>query len=206
LATDLRLVDRPATSDESALLDRALALLDVGDGLGQTLRALVRRVHIVESDGPGFDTSHSDPELPFSIFVSIPIGEKEGALRLAESILHEAMHLHLTLIEAQTQLVEDALAVGYSPWQHRQRPLSGLIHGLFVFRGIEEWLLRLAAMSPNETSILAYAERRRAEIAQEIDLLAWLSHAAGLTSAGTRLVTHLLRQSEGQQANLPPSR
>lgn len=48
-----------------------------------------------------YDVSHSTPVLPLSIFVSVPgADERHAELRLAESIIHEAMHLQLTFIES----------------------------------------------------------------------------------------------------------
>jgi hypothetical protein len=49
---------------------------------------------------PGY-IRYSSPAIPFSIFVSVPPADERNVVaRLAEAIIHEAMHLQLTLIEA----------------------------------------------------------------------------------------------------------
>lgn len=197
---DLKLANRLPTADECALLVRAIALLDVGAGLGEAVRALVRVIHLVEAKGLGFDCSHSDPELPFSIFVSIPLGENDAELRLAESILHEAMHLQLTLVNVESPLVRCDDVTGFSPWQRRERPLLGLVHGLFVFRAIDQWLERLGPQHPSDGSIPAYCHRRRTAIAAEIDMVRSIAGSSALTPSGAALVERLL--TPGAQAAL----
>lgn len=197
-ALGLTLTDRPPTEAEYALVYAAIGLLDVGDQLIDAMRLLVRSIHRLESKGPGYDASHSDPALPFSIFVSLPVGERFGALRLAESMLHEAMHLQLTLLEHAGPLVHDELACGYSPWQQTERPLGGLMHGLFVFRVIDQWLRALAARRSDDTDVLTYAMRRRHEISQEIASLGDITASPALTEKGKRLVAAWLL---GQGAN-----
>ena len=66
-------------------LEAAWSLLDKVPRVARTTAFLVRSVHLVESCGPGYDVSHSDPELPCSIFLSVPDGEQHVALRVAES-------------------------------------------------------------------------------------------------------------------------
>lgn len=190
----LILADTAPEPRAAALFVDALDLLDAGSALRDAVQALVRRVHPLVARGPGYDSSHSDPELPFSIFVSIPAGENAAAPRLAESILHEAMHLQLSLLERREALVceppagERALT-GYSPWQKRERPIGGLVHGLFVFRVIFDWLKFLAASRPHDPHIGGYAARRRGEIAHEIQSLGDLAASPALTAAGRQLVS-----------------
>lgn len=174
---------------EAALFREAVQLLRHGDQLRDAVRVLVRSVHALVPCGEGFDTSHSDPDVPFSVFLSIPTGEKHAALRLAESILHEAMHLQLSLFEAGEPLVGESDASGYSPWQGTVRPIGGLVHGLFVFRAIFDWLGTLDSACSDGASTLAYVENRRHEILQEMSCIADLAASPALTPTGARLVT-----------------
>lgn len=189
----------------AALFDNAVDLLAAGPGLREAIEALVQRVHPLVPSGPGYDSSHSDPELPFSIFVSIPDGQPAAALRLAESILHEAMHLQLSLVEAREPLVRqpqpsERAATGYSPWQDTERPIGGLVHGLFVFRVIFDWLGALSASRPHDRDIAHYATRRGIEIRQEVESLGDLAASPALTAPGKRLVSDWLASVRVAQA------
>jgi HEXXH motif-containing protein len=153
---------------------------------------LVQAIHLLESPGLGFDVSHSDPELPCSIFFSLPLGEPHAALRVAESILHEAMHLQLTLLEAVTPVVQVGAATLYSPWQQRQRPIAGLLHGLYVFAAIDAFLAELLALDDLAAATAAFSAKRRREIAAEIDQAAGVAEHEDLTPFGRRFAEGLL--------------
>ena len=157
---------RPESS--LAQIWKAAEVLGLVDGLVDTLGQLVRTVYLLEAPF-GYDVSHSDPELPFSIFISLPQpGETDGVPRLAESILHESMHLQLTMIELRAPLILDDLEGAYSPWKREVRPITGLIHGLYVFAVIHQMCERLVG-SQEEWS--RYGQRRRAEIEKEVAIL-----------------------------------
>ncbi|MER8563296.1 HEXXH motif-containing putative peptide modification protein [Mesorhizobium sp. M0578] len=156
---------------------------------------LVRSVHIIRARGPGYDFSHSEPTVPFSVFVSVPLGERHAMLRLAESLLHEAMHLQLTLIEYHNPVVGAGDAYGYSPWQQRQRPVQGLFHGLYVFSAIQEWLLHLEADPRLPSDDRTYVERRLCEIGEEIKEVSTLAASSTLTDFGRTLARSLLDPS-----------
>jgi HEXXH motif-containing protein len=154
--------------------------------------ALVRVVHILEAPGFGHDVSYSDPQLPFSVFVSVPVHEIDAGLRVAESILHEAMHLQLTLIELAEPLVAEQVTVGFSPWQQQDRPVGGLLHGLYVFRVIYEFLGCLFMCRALSDESHRYISKRRDQIADEIAQVRGLAGAEGLTERGRRLSRYLL--------------
>lgn len=164
----------------------ALGLLDQIDGLTAVLATLVRAIYRLEAD-PDYDISHSDPMKPYSIYVSIPKGEQTASLRLAESLLHEAMHLQLSLIESNVRLVADNSQVGWSPWQGCERPPQGLLHGLYVFAVIHDFLKRLDyARKLSEASgqsvacmqaVADHIRRRSQQIADEVAELPDFSEA-----------------------------
>ncbi|MBG6118407.1 hypothetical protein IWY39_002211 [Sphingobium sp. JAI105] len=178
-------------ADEIALVDEAIEQLLPAPGLIDAVDALVRSIHKLDSEGPGYDVSHSDPELPFSIFLTLPVGETDAALRVAEALLHETMHLQLTLMERLRPLVADPAATTHSPWQGKARPLQGLIHGLFVFRAIDEWLATLQTADP-ALDDHPYADRRRLEIADEIASIENFTASSALTPRGQRFARMLL--------------
>ena len=172
----------------------ALTFIALVPSLHATIAAYLRTLHILQAPGMDFDVSHSDPEVPFSIFVSIPSGKREGKLRLAESIIHECMHLQLTMIEAKFPLVSDWNVLVFSPWQKRARPLSGVLHGLYVFSVIDAYYQALdqsRSLMPDEKAFVA---KRRDEITQEVAQVADLANVEGLTNEGGVLVRQLLRR------------
>jgi hypothetical protein len=174
----------------------ALRWLEPPAGAPEAIASLVRTIHLIASTGPGYDCSHSDPALPFSIFVSVPLGERDEALRLAESILHEAMHLQLSLIERYAPVVGEKKRKGYSPWQRRLRPVSGVVHGLYVFGCILRWLTTLSNSARVKPEDRRYVDRRRVEIAREIEQIAELPTSPALTSFGRELSAWLIIKSK----------
>ena len=86
----------------------------------------------------------------------------------------------------------DTAATGYSPWQHSNRPVGGLFHGLFIFCVIDQWLAGLSADGALGTDGRTYIARRRAEIADGIAIVSELSESPALTRFGRRFATWLL--------------
>lgn len=176
-----------------AAIRSALCLIALVPSLHATVAAYLRTLHVLQAPGSDFDVSHSDPEVPFSIFVSIPSVDRQGKLRLAESIIHECMHLQLTMIEAELPLVNDRDALFFSPWQQTVRPLCGVLHGLYVFSVIDAYFQVL-----NSGHLLTRDERmfiatRRGQIAQEVAQIAHLAAHQGLTDEGRVLACYILR-------------
>lgn len=147
---------------------------------------LVRVIHLVKAPHPDYDISHSDPDLPFSIFISLPGGHQvEGTVRLAESILHEAMHLQLSLFEQHTPLIARPEAQLYSPWKQTERPVQGILHGLYVFGVIDAFMEILEQMPGEYDGRLI--RQRRGQIADEIAEVSELALASDLTETGALL-------------------
>lgn len=158
-----------------------------------SIQALVKTIQVVHSPDLEVDISYSHPDIPFSVFVSV--GEDISlisSLRVAESILHEAMHLQLTLLEAQLPLVQpDSHATFYSPWREEARPVRGVLHGLYVFRVIHDFYESLPA-PPLATELAPFVANRLATIREELAEITSFGTAAGLTDAGQHLVRSLL--------------
>ena len=176
------------TTEDIRLFKDAFATIKFAPGLFESVLALVRSVHLLEASGHGYDTSYSDPKLPCSIFVSVPTNERHAELRLAESIVHEAMHLQLTMLENEMSLVDDIYSTGYSPWQGADRPVSGLLHGLYVFCVIYQWLEKVRNGVVSRVDIDEYITRRQIEIAKEIAMVTQLQNSSALTEFGRKLV------------------
>ena len=107
-------------------LDEALSFINLVPTIWPTIWTLVRSLHIIDPGGDDTDVSFSDPDLPFSVFVSVPRTWSEvAALRVAEAVLHEAMHLQLTLVQRVVPLVLPQRSTYYSPWRGRTAKLRG---------------------------------------------------------------------------------
>ena len=189
--TGLLLVeDHEVSQTAQQSISRALSLIQIVPTLAASVDVLVQSAHVLRSADPDMDVSHSDPAIPFSIFLSISEG-KFADLRIAEAIIHEAMHLQLSLVEELVPLVADDGAKFRSPWKREVRPASGVLHALYVFRTVAQWLQRLS----KETTDVQYVAQRKAQIEDEISALDLQGLALSLTSEGKllleRLVPHL---------------
>jgi hypothetical protein len=164
-------------------------------GLFASIRCLLRTVHLLESRGPEHDVSFTLPQFPHSIFLSVPDAvSRHGVLRLAEAIVHEVLHLQLALIEKQCPLVlQDApVELSYAPWRDEERPLSGVIHGLFVFRGIEQLWTRF----PRGThgAMEQFARARTEEVRRQCNLVQRPEAFKSLTTFGKRVFQRLVKE------------
>jgi HEXXH motif-containing protein len=174
-------------------LARAVAQLDRVASVGVTVRALVWSVVPVDVEGPEYDTSYSDPDVPLSIFIGAHAPASQvPSLRLAEGVLHEAMHLQLSLIEDVVPLIQGSSDWRHSPWQGRPRPTQGLLHGLYVFRVVQDFLCSAISSGDLEPVEVNYAEKRVRQISEECTELAAMPTSADLTPDGRRLVASLL--------------
>ena len=109
----------------SALWSSCKLIKELSPELFSSVRILLRSLHVLESPGRGYDVSFSLPTLPNSIFISIPQpSEPNSVSRLTEAIVHEVLHLQLSLVERICPLVRDDAEqeFAYSPWRDERRP------------------------------------------------------------------------------------
>lgn len=153
---------------------------------------LVWSCHIVIAQGDDYDASFSDPAVPFSIFVSVPVKrDRASILRVAENLIHETMHLQLSLFERYCPLVNTQSTISfYSPWKKQDRPVQGIVHGLYVFC-VLRWMWRqVLRTSPNDAD-KAFASRRIAEINDDISAVRDLKESPLITESGGRFLSRL---------------
>lgn len=135
-----------------------------------TVTTLVRALHLLKVEDDEFDVSFSEPALPFSAFVSVP-GKRipNDALRVAEAILHEAMHLQLTLLECVTPMVMvSSEECRYpSPWRRELRSASGILQGCYVFHVIRKFSSTVVSKEDTERGEV-YFRSRINEIEQQL--------------------------------------
>jgi len=147
------------------ILNNAFTTISTVRPIFNCVTTLVRAIQILKPGDPDNDVSYSHPNIPFSIFVSICDKQtEETTLRIAESIIHEAMHLQLTLIENHIELVKpNSTDNYYSPWRDEKRPARGVLHGLYVFRVVLDFFRELASSHGNNR-VVEYANGRIKEI------------------------------------------
>lgn len=173
----------------SAALQTIAQVPQAANSIGQ----LVKAIQVVDAGHPDFDMSYSHPDLPFTVFVSLCEGAStQSNLRVAEGILHEAMHLKLTLVEEVLSLVNtQSSAVYFSPWRDEMRPAQGVLHGLFVFRAIHDFYQLLFPIT-NDASAKDFLSFRIEQIHDEICSLNSFANCPDLTPAGATLTENLL--------------
>jgi len=177
-----------AESGLAEALSRALELIALVPSLYGSSSQLIRCVHLLQSNAEDFDISFSDPGLPFSIFVSVPGQYSSNAsLRLAEAVIHESMHLQLSLLEKITPIAGPQPSKYYSPWKRSDRDASGVLHALYVFTVVDAWLERLPS------SALNYSRGRQDEIARQVSKIASFE-SADLSEVGDALRRYLFSQ------------
>ena len=149
----------------------------------------LRCIHVIEPPNGQTDISYSDPDIPLSVFVSVPPRqETQGALRLCESLLHECMHLQLSIVEKHVSLVRHSNPILRSPWRSDLRPPIGLLHGIYVFRAIRKFLEYLE-VEIKSTAHLKYIRKRIYEIRIELTQASKNLGSADLTPLGQYLLT-----------------
>ncbi len=186
------------TIESSKMLENSFSALKrfvlQADWVSASVRELALTAHLLESHADDFDCSYSHPEIPFSVFVSAPReARSDAALRVAESIVHEAMHLQLSIIERVIPLIrEDGPGqLVHSPWKNQERPPRGILHGIYIFAILKQfWQLVIARISDDRS--INFAEGRCKEIRGEICRLRTFKNSDDLTGAGKKLVTALI--------------
>lgn len=188
-------------SDDSAIADRIGVLKQaweavhaVWPSLSFSIGSLVRCVHLLKVSSPELDCSYSRPDLPFSVFLSVPgYGTRERIERVTEAVVHESMHLQLSLVERRIPLVETDRpeTVAFSPWRGGQRSVGGVLHALHVFVVVRRLWQYVTRESPCVLD-RQFAEARVRAIREEVVRTRDLVASPGLTREGRQLVRQLL--------------
>ena len=162
--------------------------------LSASIGYLVRCIHLIEAPSPALDCSYSRPDLPFSVFLSVPNqGARARIERLAEALVHETMHLQLSLVERGIPLIESARAgtVAFSPWWGGERHVRGVLHALYVFVVVQRLWQRATRRAPCGLD-REFAEARVRAIRDEVREARHLAASPGLSPEGRQLVRRLL--------------
>ena len=191
----LREVDRSAVSASVDVLRRARhSVHAIWPELSSSIGYLVRCIHLLNAPAPELDCSYSRPDLPFSVFLSVPDHGARGRIeRLTEALVHEAMHLQLSLVERRVPLVESDRAdtLAFSPWRGSARPVRGVLHALYVFVVVQR-LWRYATRRTSCGLDPQFAKARVRAIREEVEKTRHLAGSPGLSREGRQLVRQLL--------------
>jgi hypothetical protein len=171
----------------------ALNNLGLVEPVNLFLNDIVQNIQLIKTEDEKTDTSYSHPAIPFSIFISVCKDKTlKSNLRVAESILHEAMHLKLTLIEDHVPLVKAFDGnLYFSPWRDEKRPAKGVLHGLFVFKALLEYFKAISTRAEVQSE-RNYIESRIGQITADIFSLCDFKSCADLTKDGAILTANLL--------------
>lgn len=187
-----------ATVESSEDVSKILCAIDILKSIAPVHDFILKIVHsmqLIKAEYPDTDVSYSHPEIPFSVFFSL-CDEVSiiSDLRVAESILHEAMHLKLTLIENHVDLIKaNSQETFYSPWRNENRPLRGVLHGIFVFKAIKDFYDLLAKQYFGDLIKIDFLKFRIKEIEKEFESLKRFPNNQGLTVSGKLLASKLLQ-------------
>ncbi|MDP1558640.1 MAG: HEXXH motif-containing putative peptide modification protein [Nitrosomonas sp.] len=174
-------------------LDDAFEWLKFENSIIDTIRALVRNIHLLKLEDNEYDVSYSLPDIPFSVFLSIPSQRiNNDSLRVAEAILHETMHLQLTLIEEEMPLVNQSNQKYFSPWKNEYRNARGIIHALYVYRTIREFIKKLLMTDLNQSN-QKFLIKRKEVIENQLISLNDFGQSNALTEHGSLLASALVK-------------
>ena len=190
---------RPRESSSDAIFFAAERLVKVVPSLHRAVLENVDGIGVIGSSGDDYDASHSEPAWPGWIFVSLPPPDARGPLRLAEGIIHEAMHLALTRFEDSSPLAASEARL-YSPWKNEQRVAAGILHGLYVFICLACYFRQLTTYEPTSSD---QALRRLREINAEIAMIDRGTLEQALTIEGRVFVHHLYATHAEEVINSP---
>jgi HEXXH motif-containing protein len=185
----------------SALISDALKLIETVDPNLQTRISEVVRWYVpIRSPKAEIHCSFTSPQLKGVIFLSYT----QNRFALAEAIVHEFGHTELnTIMDTESVVLEDPSERFYSPWRRDPRPLSGLLHALYVFSGVIEFLTR-ALTSPIMVAERKYLEGQRVAIYHKLRIGLKQVPEQRLTLIGREIIEDIRRCLSFQESDLSP--
>jgi HEXXH motif-containing protein len=147
-------------------IQRAGMLIHSVPSLERIVLECVRELLVLDAPDEWYDVSHSEPRWPNLIFVSLPPPTPVGDVRLAEAIVHEAMHLNLSFFEQGTRVVAEDRQL-FSPWRLGPRPAAGVLHGVYVFASLLRFFENLQHQEGLSFEQREHIKHRRADILEE---------------------------------------
>jgi hypothetical protein len=180
-------------SDAAPQINSALDLLNDNPLIQSFMGWILKSIVVIKAEHPEIDVSYSHPAIPFSIFVSVCDNPTlKNTFRVTESILHESMHLYLTLIEGVIPVIQQGTTeTFFSPWRDENRPVRGVLHGLFVFKAVLDFY-REIQNDFTDADIVKFIDNRIFSISGELNQIMGFQNSLGLTADGQKLSSNLL--------------
>jgi HEXXH motif-containing protein len=121
---------------------------------------------------------------------AVALTEPASGVGLAATLIHEVQHFKLNALHDLVPVYRpDATRSFYSPWRHDPRPLTGLLHGIYAFVGVAEFLRRERECARTRDALV---ELELARYREQLQLGYQQAAAAqGLTALGVKLVAAL---------------
>lgn len=123
--------------------------------LADELHRVCRTVQFIQDPTahPDKIVSFSDNSVPGALFVSMrPGGALLDPYDLADSLIHEHRHQKLYLLERLTPMVLPGAPRVASPWREEPRPVTGLLHAVFVFVELRRFWAHVLENGPTRIS------------------------------------------------------
>lgn len=176
-------------------LFQAFDTVELVPSLSNSVFTIVRSLHLIKTRNIEMDVSFSEPSIPFSIFVSVPQKRVHADyLRVAEALVHESMHLQLSLMEHVIPLVSSSHKMFFSPWRKEFRNSLGILHAIYVFSVINSFYQKLIDEGGFSKSDAEFIEKRRKEISAQLRKSSEFQRDLELTSAGHTLTELLFEE------------
>jgi len=192
----------PETSKASFLaqmIGKSLEMIQTADpSLASRFKRMIQWYVPISTPGPRTHDSMTVMGLQGVMFLS----EAYHDIRLAEAMVHEYYHNELNLLqESQSTHEEIADEVFYSPWRPDSRPLGGLLHALYVFSGVANFIAR-AEQLPALAPYIPFLRNRRKEVISQVRLGLAQVPSNRLTSVGSYVIDLIEYEVEQQEADL----
>jgi HEXXH motif-containing protein len=159
------------------------------DGILTELKLLVRIIVPLKYRKDSHISS-SSPDLPGIICMSWA----NDVLQVLETIVHEAGHHKLCLIERERPITDSSEAIFHSPWRDDLRPARGLVHGSYAFICVAAlWNSLLKSESLPKRFAASISHRQLIVLRQIRDALSELTKAKCLTETGRDVVESIKR-------------
>lgn len=187
-----------------ALLEDALALIERHQPSTFEHLAEVGRVIALKPAAAGDYSNVSYSDLPGAFILTAV----EDAYWIADALIHELFHNRLFFIEdGQRILVEpdegEEVADFYSPWRDELRPLSGLLHALYVYIPVCRFWLSVWRSAETSGLRKAYVEDQAIRGSLQIRIAArQLRRYARFTDFGAELFKELATEVEAVRATV----
>jgi HEXXH motif-containing protein len=133
-------------------------LADVWPEAARSMGWWYRNVLLLHDPGGGRYLSFTSQDLPGAYIATASM-----PAQVCDSLVHEASHARLAVVQAVDPLiVDDGAEIHPSPWRPDPRPLMGLVAGVHAFVNVHAFYARLRALHPHP-SLAALAERKLAD-------------------------------------------